>query len=182
MIRRLRGSKQRIEYMPILDKQDILLCSASEKLERFREFFSELLNVNSTTDPSVANAIQTATILYAEKVRQKKSPTIVEVQMALKQMISGKAPGNDKIVADLLKAGGMSVLKWLHHLFCRNLKMEQTIEDWSRTILIRLFKNKGDKKICDNYRGISLLMVTRKLFSRVVLNRIQTIVDEQLLE
>ena len=56
------------------------------------------------------------------------------------------------------------------------------IEDWSLAILIRLCKNKGDKKICDNYRGISLLVVTRKLFSSVVLSRIQTIVDEQLLE
>ena len=182
MIRRLRGSKQRIEYMPILDKQDNLLCSASEKLERFKEFFSELLNVNSTIDLSVANAIQPATISSAEKVRQEKSPTIVEVQMALKQMKSGKAPGNDEIAADLLKAGGMSVLKWLYHIFVEIWQMEQTIEDWSRATLIRLFKNKGDKKICDNYHGISLLVVTRKLFSRVVLNRIQTIVDEQLLE
>ena len=111
MIRRLRGSKQRIEYVPILDKQRNLLCSTSEKLEKFREFFSELLNVNSTSDPSVANALQPATISYAEKVRQEKSPTIVEVRMAWKQMKSGKAPGNDEITADLLKAGGMSVLK-----------------------------------------------------------------------
>ena len=58
MIRRLRGSKQRIEHMSILDKQGNLLCSDSEKLERFREFFTELLNVNSTIDLSVANAIQ----------------------------------------------------------------------------------------------------------------------------
>ena len=158
------------------------MCSASEKLERFREFFSELLNVNSTIDPSVANAIQPATISYAKKVRQEKSPIIVEVQMALKQMKSGKAPGNDEITADLLKAGGMPVLKWLYHLFVEIWKTEQMIEDWSVAILIHLFKNKGDRKICVNYRGISLLMVTRKLFSRMVLNRIQTIVDEQLLE
>ena len=171
MIRRLRGSWQRIEHMPILDKQGNFLCSASEKLERVRGFFSELLNVNSTIDPSVANATQPATISYAEKVRQEKSPIIVEVQMALKQMKSGKAPGNDGITADLLKAGGISVLKWLYHLFVEIWKMKQMIEDWSLAIFIRLFKNKGDKKICDNYRGISLLVVTRKLFSHVVLNR-----------
>ena len=178
MIRRLRGSKQRKEHMPILDKHGNLLCSASEKLERL----SELLSVNSTTDPSAANAIQPATILYAEKVRQEKSPTIVEVQMALQQMKSWKAPRNDEITADLLKAGGMPVLKWLYHLFVEIWKTEQMIEDCSLAILIRLFKNKGDKKICDNYRGISLLVVTKKLFSCVVLNRFQTIVDEQLLE
>ena len=153
-----------------------------KKLEKFREFFSELLNVNSTSDPSVANALQPATISYAEKVRQEKSPTIVEVQMALKQMKSGKAPGNDEITADLLKLGGVPMLKWLYRVFVEIWKTEQMIEDWSLAILIRLFKNKGDKKICDNYRGIFLLVVTKKLFSRVVLNRIQTIVDEQLLE
>ena len=102
--------------------------------------------------------------------------------MALKQMKSGKAPGNDEITADLLKAGGMPVLKWLYHLFVEIWKKEQMIEDWSLAILIRLFKNKGDKKFGDNYRGISLLVVTRKLFSRVLLDRIQPIVDEQLLE
>ena len=176
MIRRLCGSKQRIEHMSILDKQGNLLCNASEK------FSSKLLNVNSTIDPSVANAIQPATISYAEKVRQEKSPTIVEVQMALKQMKSGKASGNDEITADLLKAGGMSVLRRLYHLFVEIWKTEQMIEDWSLAISIRLFKNEGDKKIRDNYRGISLWVVTRKLLSHVVLNRIQTIVDEQLLE
>ena len=71
----------------------------------------DLTSSNSTIDPSVANAIQPATISYTGKVRQEKSPTIVEVQMPLKQMKSGKAPGNDEITADLLKAGRMPVLK-----------------------------------------------------------------------
>jgi hypothetical protein len=57
MIRRLRGGKQRIEHMPILDKQGKLLCNAGERLERFREFFSELLNVNSVIDPMLMGLI-----------------------------------------------------------------------------------------------------------------------------
>ena len=36
MIRRLRGSKQRIEYIPILDKQRNLLCSTSEKIGKIQ--------------------------------------------------------------------------------------------------------------------------------------------------
>ena len=49
--------------------------------------------------------------------------------MALKQMKSGKAPGNDEIIADLLKVGGMPVLKWLYYLFVEIWKTEQMIED-----------------------------------------------------
>ena len=182
MFRRLRGGKQRIEHMPIFDKNGKLLCNASERLERFREFFNELLNVSSVIDPSVMDKIESATISANEKARQEKPPTLAEVQLAMKQMKSGKAPGTDDITADLLKAGDATVVKWLHQLFVDIWVTEGIVEDWGLAILIRLFKNKGDKKLCDNYRGISLLPVTSKLFSRVILNRIQYVVDSQLLK
>jgi hypothetical protein len=51
MIRSLRGGKQHIEHMPILENQGKLLSNAAETLERFREFFRKLLNVNSVIDP-----------------------------------------------------------------------------------------------------------------------------------
>ncbi|CAF4590409.1 unnamed protein product [Rotaria sp. Silwood2] len=145
MIRRLRGGKQRIEDIPILNKQGKLLCSARDRLERFREFFSELLNVNSVIDPQVISEIQPAKISAAEQIRQEKLPTMAEVQIAPTQMKSGKA-GNDEITVDLLKAGGTPVLKWLQQLFVDTWKHEISVEDWSLAILIRLFK-KGDKKV-----------------------------------
>ena len=55
------------------------------------------------------------------------------------------------------------------------------VQDWNLAILIRLYK-KGEKQICDNYRGISLLNVTSKIFSRIILNRIQNMIDHRLLE
>ncbi|CAF3321652.1 unnamed protein product [Rotaria socialis] len=96
-------------------------------------------------------------------------------------MKSRKAPGNDEITADLLKAGGEPVIKWLHEIFSDVWKHEEMVEEWNLAILIKLFK-KGDKQLCDNYRGISLLSVTSKLLSRIILNRIQLLVDSQLLE
>ena len=48
--------------------------------------------------------------------------------------------------------------------------------------MIRLYKNNGEKQVCDNYRGISLLNVISKIFSRIILNRIQSLIDGQLLE
>ncbi|CAF4895442.1 unnamed protein product, partial [Rotaria sp. Silwood1] len=110
MIRRLRGGKARIENMPIFDKQGNLLCSAGERLERFKEYFNELLNVKATIDPTTVNTIQEQSIPPTEKSRQEKPPIITEVQTALKQMKSGKPPGNDEMTVDLLKAGGAPVL------------------------------------------------------------------------
>ncbi|CAF2588534.1 unnamed protein product [Rotaria sp. Silwood2] len=92
-----------------------------------------------------------------------------------------KAPGNDEVTADLLKAGGKPVIRWLYEIFVDIWKSELMMQDWSLAILISLYK-KGEKQMCDNYRGISLLNVTSKIFSRIILNRIQNMIDYQLLE
>ena len=49
--------------------------------------------------------------------------------------------------------------------------------DWNLAILIKLYTNKGQKQLSDNYEGISLLNVTSKIFSRIILNRIQQLID-----
>ena len=41
---------------------------------------------------------------------------------------------------------------------------------------------KKDRKVCDNYRVISLLSVPKKVLSLVLLDRLVTIIDPQLME
>lgn len=43
--------------------------------------------------------------------------------------------------------------------------------------IVTLYKNKGDRSDCNNYRGISLLSAVGKLFARVVLKRLQVLAD-----
>ncbi|CAF4329403.1 unnamed protein product [Rotaria sp. Silwood2] len=182
MIRRLKGGKQNVENSPIQDKNGKLLTNSRDQLDRWREYFSELLNVNSVVDPHVIDHISIPVIPTAEQERQNEPPTLEEISQALKQMKNRKAPSNDDISTDILKAGELPVLKWLHEIFVDIWQNEEIVDDWILAILIRLFKNKGDKKQCDNYRGISLLVVASKLFTRVILNRIQKLIDKQLLE
>lgn len=56
--------------------------------------------------------------------------------------------------------------------------MEERVPDsWYEAIIIPLYK-KGDKKKCDNYRGISLLNSAYKVFSRIILNRMVPYVED----
>ena len=43
--------------------------------------------------------------------------------------------------------------------------------------IITLYKNKGERSDCNNYRVISLLSVVGDAFARVVLNRLQTLAE-----
>ncbi|CAF1574985.1 unnamed protein product [Didymodactylos carnosus] len=118
----------------------------------------------------------------AEETRQDTPPSLPEVVQAIRQMKSRKAPGKDDVTAELLKAGGMEIALWLHQIVVDAWINEEMVEDWTMAILIRLYKNKGDKRFYDNYRGISLLIVVSKIFSRIILNRIQGLLDKKLLD
>ena len=71
---------------------------------------------------------------------------------------------------------------WLHEIFVDIWQTEEMVDDWTTAIRVRLCKVEVDKQVWDNYWGISLLVVASKLFSRVILNRVQTLLDKQLLE
>ncbi|KAL6572440.1 hypothetical protein OROMI_013398 [Orobanche minor] len=55
------------------------------------------------------------------------------------------------------------------HLFSA-IKMPST---WRKSILVPLYKNKGDVQDCSNYRGIKLMSHTMKLWERVIEQRIR---------
>ncbi|CAE1265741.1 unnamed protein product [Acanthosepion pharaonis] len=62
----------------------------------------------------------------------------------------------------------------MRHL--RNNKAPDLSSDWSEAILLPFFK-KGDRRLCSNYRGISLIDVVAKVFAVLLLRRFQGIRD-----
>ena len=38
-------------------------------------------------------------------------------------------------------------------------------EDWESVVIVPLYKDKGERTTCGNYRGISLLSVTGKIYA-----------------
>ncbi|XP_068675587.1 uncharacterized protein [Montipora foliosa] len=58
---------------------------------------------------------------------------------------------------------------------------EQIPADLRDALIVTLFK-KGDKSLCSNYRGISLLSAVGKLFAKILLNRLTPLAEEVLPE
>ena len=68
--------------------------------------------------------------------------------------------------ADLLKAGGNAALMSLHAVLCSVWNTGIIPTDWKRGLVVPLWKGKGDRQDCNNYRGVTILSVPGKVFVR----------------
>ena len=100
-----------------------------------------------------------------------------EVERAIKRMKIHKAQGVDGITNDILKLGGPIVLTYLTNIFNNILKTKQIPDSWHEAKIVILSK-KGDPKDIKNYRPISLLSHSYKIFTRLLQTRIERTLDE----
>ncbi|CAO2183052.1 unnamed protein product [Urochloa humidicola] len=100
-----------------------------------------------------------------------------EVEEALKRMKGGKAMGPDGIPIEVWRCLGVRAIVWLTKLFNLIFQANKMPEEWRRSILVPIFKNKGDVQSCTNYRGIKLMSHTMKLWERVIEHRLRRVTN-----
>ncbi|XP_066391984.1 uncharacterized protein [Miscanthus floridulus] len=98
-----------------------------------------------------------------------------EVREALKMMKGGKAMGPDGIPIEVWRCLGDIAIVWLTKLFNHIFRSNKMPDKWRRSILVSIYKNKGDIQSCTNYRGIKLMSHTMKLWERVIEHRLRAI-------
>src|SRR3984885_14979139 len=96
-------------------------------------------------------------------------------------MKKGKASGEDKITADMLKADTALSAGILYPLLSRAWEEETTPKDFKNGTIITLPK-KGDLRKCKNWRGITLLSVPGKVLCRIIFNRMRASMEKILNE
>ncbi|TWW64119.1 R2DM Retrovirus-related Pol polyprotein from type II retrotransposable element [Takifugu flavidus] len=142
-IRRLRRGKQ-CTVNTVYSGDGVLLTSTRDVVDRWKEYFEDLLNPTNT--PS-----------------------------------SEEAPGVDEIRPESLKALDVVGLSWLTRL-CNIAWTSGAVPlDWQTGVVVPLFK-KGDRRVCSNYRGITLLSLPGKVYSGVLERRVRRIVEPRIQE
>ena len=96
-----------------------------------------------------------------------------EVRENMKRMKNAKTVGQDDIPVEVWKCLGEIALEFLTKLYNITMESERMPEEWRHSILIPMFKNKGDAQSCSNYRGIKRIRHTTKLWERVVERRLR---------
>ena len=87
---------------------------------------------------------------------------------ALKKMKSGRALGPDGIPIEAWKCLGDVGVSWLTNFFNKIILTKKMTDEWRKSILVPIYKNKGDIQSCTNYRGIKHMCHTMKLWKRVI--------------
>jgi hypothetical protein len=158
----------RKRYQPrtniVKDEQGDLVVDCHSILARWRNYFSQVLNVHGVDDFGQAE-IHTAELPVSE-------PSVPDIELAIEKLKSHKSPGIDQIPAELIKAGVEKIAaRFINLLFFgvrRDCLREREREEWKKSIIVPIYK-KGDKTDCNNYRGISLLPPTYKILSNILL-------------
>ena len=91
----------------------------------------------------------------------------------MNQLKGVKAPEICGIHAELLKAGGNAALVSLHAILCSAWNTGIIPTDWKRGLVVPLWKGKGDRQDCNNYRGVTLLSVPGKVFAQIIPDRVR---------
>ena len=100
---------------PLKAKSGILLTDKAQQMERWVEHYSELYSRQNVVTPSALDAIVSLSPLDD----LDEEPIMDELRHAIKQLKSGKAPGNDGIPADLLKHCLSTLAAPLHHMITK---------------------------------------------------------------
>jgi sorting nexin-29 len=81
------------------------------------------------------------------------------------------------IATELIKHGGQILLRRINKLIYMIWDQESMPAEWKEGLICPISK-KGDKLQSNNYRGISLLNVTYKILSNIILKRLNVYTEE----
>lgn len=100
-----------------------------------------------------------------------------EVVRAIREMSTGKAAGPSEVSVEMIIASGEIGIGVMMELCQRVLDGRGMPEEWEVSVVVPIFKGKGDARSCGAYRGVKLLEHAMKIVERVLVNRIRRIVE-----
>ena len=90
-----------------------------------------------------------------------------------------KASDAAGVVAEMLKDGGDKMVSILTEVFNDVLQTKKTPPSAWKEARIKVLFKKGDEKLLENYRPITILPILYKVFSRVLDARLKRLLDKQ---
>ena len=154
----------------IQDKPGKCLTEEKEILSRWTEYCSELYNCEGCGDNAV--------LVCRQPPEEDRQPILrEEVEIAGASLEKGESAGVDDIPAELVRNGWETMINVLKEICNRIWRTGEWPTPWTQSLIITLPK-KGNLKLCQNYRTISLISRSSKIMLKVILNRLKPQAEE----
>ena len=151
----------------IKDRDGNILHRDEDIKRRWKEYFEQLLNNENERE-------------VLEEVPKVEGPVMelkgAEVKRALSKMKNCKAPGPSEFQIEMIKVLGAEGEEWMKDLLRAIWEEEEMPRDWEESLMIYIFKQKGDIMECGNHRGIKLTEHGLKVLERILDERLREIV------
>ena len=167
--------KQFCFVIPPLNCSNNIVYDDVEKAEAFNTFFSSQSNIDDTNKSVPADDTPPLRCLDRIVLRQH------EVQDVLRLLNTNKASGPDAIHAKLLKVAYDIISKPLCAIFNISLITKHFPNKW-KLVNVTPVHTKDDKNIIGNYRPISLLPISSKVFEKCIYKHIFNFIRDLITE
>jgi hypothetical protein len=116
----------------VKDDNGDLLADSHNILNRWKNYFSQLLNVHNVSD------VRQIEVHRAEPL--VPDPSRFEVETAIAKLKNYKSPGSDQIPAELIQAGGEILLSAIHKLINSVWIKKELPDQWKMSIIVPVHK------------------------------------------
>lgn len=101
-----------------------------------------------------------------------------EIGEAIKRIKKGKATGSDGIAGEVWKFGGEELERWLRNFCNRVWKGEEWPKGWMEGEIVPIVK-RGEGNRVQNYRGITLMASSYKIYAMVLAGRLKEEIESK---
>ena len=148
----------------IRDAHGTLCTDVEDKKTAWKSYMEQLLNEENEWDGKVEARMVEGNV---------EDISSGEVKAAVRDMKKGKAYGGSGVCSEFLACSrevGVEALKMICNGILHGDDMPQ---DWMDSILVPLYKGKGDARECGSYRGVKLLEHGMKVLERILDKRLR---------
>ncbi|CAG2248026.1 unnamed protein product [Mytilus edulis] len=156
---------------------DICMSGEQNVMEGFKQHFRNLATPEESTvleNRQYHQQVEYEIGLITEMVKDKNIPpaTLEELQKAIKSINKGKSADIYGITVEHILHAGKNLEMLLLNLINIIFKEGKVPDMLKEGLLTPVFKNKGEKNMATNYRGITVLPVLNKVIETIVKLRI----------
>ena len=147
-LRRMKKGGKDVEGGRCLRGGDGRLGFIEDRAKIWKEHIEKIMNEKNEWDHMVETDVVEGPV---EKVAHN------EIVEAMQRMKSGKAAGPSEVSVEMIVASGEIGVKVMMELCQGVLDDRRMPDEWKTSVMVPIFKGKGDVMSCGSYRGVKLL-------------------------